>query len=47
MQVVAEMTDKAGLSLPITGAVKELVKEARRIKATSPPNWTGTKVERG
>ena len=47
MQVVAEMTDKAGLSLPVTGAVKELVKEARRIKATSPPNWTGTKAERG
>jgi 3-hydroxyisobutyrate dehydrogenase/2-hydroxy-3-oxopropionate reductase len=46
MQVVAEMTDKAGLSLPITGAVKELVKEARRIKAASPPNWTGRKVER-
>ena len=41
MQVVAEMTDKAGLSLPLTGAVKELVKEARRIKATNPPNWTG------
>jgi 3-hydroxyisobutyrate dehydrogenase len=41
MQVVAEMTDKAGLSLPITGAIKELVKEARRIKATNPPNWTG------
>ena len=41
MQVVAEMTDKAGLSLPVTGAVKELVKEARRIKATNPPNWTG------
>jgi 3-hydroxyisobutyrate dehydrogenase/2-hydroxy-3-oxopropionate reductase len=43
MQVVAEMTDKAGLSLPVTGAVKELVKEARRIKATNPPNWTGSK----
>jgi 3-hydroxyisobutyrate dehydrogenase/2-hydroxy-3-oxopropionate reductase len=41
MQVVTEMTDKAGLSLPITGAIKELVKEARRIKATNPPNWTG------
>ena len=24
MQVVAEMTDKAGLTLPITGAIKEL-----------------------
>ena len=44
MQVVAEMTDKAGLSLPVTGAVKELVKEARRIKATNPPNWTGSKT---
>jgi 3-hydroxyisobutyrate dehydrogenase len=41
MQVVAEMSDNAGLSLPVTGAVKELVKEARRIKATNPPNWTG------
>jgi 3-hydroxyisobutyrate dehydrogenase/2-hydroxy-3-oxopropionate reductase len=41
MQVVAEMTDKAGLSLPITGAIKELVKDARRIKASNPPNWTG------
>jgi 3-hydroxyisobutyrate dehydrogenase/2-hydroxy-3-oxopropionate reductase len=41
MQVVAEMADKAGLSLPITGAIKELVKEARRIKAANPPNWTG------
>jgi 3-hydroxyisobutyrate dehydrogenase-like beta-hydroxyacid dehydrogenase len=41
MQIVADMTDKAGLSLPITGAIKELVKEARRIKASNPPNWTG------
>jgi 3-hydroxyisobutyrate dehydrogenase len=43
MQVVAEMSDKAGLALPITGAIKELVKEARRIKAANPPNWTGSK----
>ncbi|MEA2907686.1 MAG: 3-hydroxyisobutyrate dehydrogenase [Alphaproteobacteria bacterium] len=41
MQVVAEMADRAGLSLPVTGAVKELVKEARRIKASNPPDWTG------
>jgi 3-hydroxyisobutyrate dehydrogenase-like beta-hydroxyacid dehydrogenase len=41
MQIVADMTDKAGLSLPITGAIKELVKEARRIKASNAPNWTG------
>jgi 3-hydroxyisobutyrate dehydrogenase len=41
MQIVSKMTDLAGLSLPITGAIKELVKEGRRIKATNPPNWTG------
>ncbi len=41
MQIVADMTDKAGLALPLTGAIKEVVKEARRIKATNPPNWTG------
>lgn len=40
MQIVTQISDKAGLSLPITGAVKELVKEARRIKATNPPQWT-------
>jgi 3-hydroxyisobutyrate dehydrogenase-like beta-hydroxyacid dehydrogenase len=43
MQIVARMTDKAGLSLPITGAIKELVKDARRIKASNPPAWTGKK----
>jgi 3-hydroxyisobutyrate dehydrogenase/2-hydroxy-3-oxopropionate reductase len=37
------MTDKAGLSLPLTGAIKEVVKEARRVKAANPPNWTGNK----
>ncbi|NIJ09231.1 3-hydroxyisobutyrate dehydrogenase-like beta-hydroxyacid dehydrogenase [Sphingomonas vulcanisoli] len=40
MQIVSAMTDEAGLSLPLTGAVKEMVKEARRIKATNPPGWT-------
>src|SRR5215467_9024152 len=40
MQIVADLTDKAGLSLPITGAIKELVKDARRIKATNAPKWT-------
>jgi 3-hydroxyisobutyrate dehydrogenase len=40
MQIVTQISDKAGLSLPITGAVKELVKEARRVKATNPPQWT-------
>jgi len=43
MQIVADMTDKAGLSLPLAGAIKELVKEARRVKASHPPNWTGNK----
>lgn len=41
MQIVSKMTDQAGLSLPLTGAVKEMVKEARRIKASNPPNWSG------
>jgi len=41
MQIVADMTDRAGLSLPITGAIKELVTAARRIKATNAPKWTG------
>lgn len=42
MQIVGKMTDEAGLALPVTGAVKELVKEARRIKASNPPKWTTT-----
>jgi 3-hydroxyisobutyrate dehydrogenase/2-hydroxy-3-oxopropionate reductase len=41
MQIVARMTDQAGLALPITGAIKELVKDARRVKASNPPPWTG------
>jgi 3-hydroxyisobutyrate dehydrogenase-like beta-hydroxyacid dehydrogenase len=43
MQIVSRMADKAGLSLPIAGAVKELVKEGRRIKYNNPPDWTGKK----
>ena len=43
MQIVADMTDRAGLSLPISGAIKELVKDARRIKATNAPKWTGAR----
>lgn len=42
MQIVLKMSDKAGYSAPITGAVKELVKEARRRKASGDvPKWTG------
>ena len=42
MQCVSKMSDEFGLSLPIMGAVKELTKEARRVKAANPPDWTGT-----
>ena len=43
MQIVIKMADEAGLSLPIAGAIKELVKEGRRIKNSNPPDWTGRK----
>lgn len=42
MQIVSRMADSAGLSMPIAGAIKELVKEGRRIKTTNPPDWIGT-----
>jgi 3-hydroxyisobutyrate dehydrogenase-like beta-hydroxyacid dehydrogenase len=41
MQIVMDMADAAGLSMPLSGAIKEMVKEARRVKATNPPQWTG------
>lgn len=41
MQIVLKMADSAGLSLPIAGAVKELVKDGLRTKRTNPPDWTG------
>lgn len=42
MQIVLKMADKAGFSAPISGAVKELVKEGRRIRASgTEPKWTG------
>lgn len=44
MNIVLNMTDRAGLSLPITGMVRELVKDARKLKATNPPAWTGKKA---
>jgi len=43
MQIVAKMADKAGLSMPIAGAIKELVKDGRRIKQSNPPDWTGAR----
>jgi 3-hydroxyisobutyrate dehydrogenase-like beta-hydroxyacid dehydrogenase len=41
MQIVSKMADKAGLAIPVAGAIKELVKDGRRIKQTNPPDWTG------
>jgi 3-hydroxyisobutyrate dehydrogenase len=45
MQIVIDMADKAGLSLPIAGAIKELVKDGRRIKKENPPDWTGRRAK--
>lgn len=42
MQIVSKMTDRANLGLPLMGAVRELVKEGRKIKQANPPDWTGT-----
>jgi 3-hydroxyisobutyrate dehydrogenase/2-hydroxy-3-oxopropionate reductase len=41
MQIVMDMADRYGLSMPLSGAIKETVKEARRVKASNPPDWTG------
>ena len=41
MQIVMDMADQYGLSMPLSGAIKETVKEARRVKAANPPDWTG------
>ncbi len=41
MQIVMDMADEYGLSMPLSGAIKETVKEARRVKASNPPDWTG------
>jgi 3-hydroxyisobutyrate dehydrogenase len=41
MQIVMKMADLAGLSLPIAGSIKELVKDGLRIKQSNPPDWTG------
>ena len=27
--------------MPVAGAIKELVKDGRRIKQANPPDWTG------
>jgi 3-hydroxyisobutyrate dehydrogenase len=43
MQIVLKIADKAGLSLPVAGNIKELVKDGLRIKQSNPPDWTGRK----
>lgn len=42
MQIVSKMTDRANIGVPLIGAVRELVKEGRKIKQAKPPDWTGT-----
>jgi 3-hydroxyisobutyrate dehydrogenase-like beta-hydroxyacid dehydrogenase len=44
MQIVAKMADQAGLAMPIAGAIRELVKDGRRIKQSNPPDWTGRRT---
>ncbi len=46
-QIVGKMSDNAGLAMPIAGAIKELVKDGRRIKQTNPADWTGRTVSDG
>lgn len=41
MQIVSKIADSVGLSMPVAGAVKELVKDGLRIKQQNPPDWTG------
>jgi 3-hydroxyisobutyrate dehydrogenase len=45
MQIISKMADKVGLSMPIAGAIKELVKDGRRIKLSNPPDWTGSRAK--
>jgi 3-hydroxyisobutyrate dehydrogenase-like beta-hydroxyacid dehydrogenase len=47
MQIVAAIADKANLTLPVAGMVKELVKDGRRVRLTNPPDWMGTRRKGG
>ena len=38
---------RADVGVPLIGAVRELVKEGRKIKQTNPPDWTGTGTDLG
>ncbi len=42
MQIVSKMADKAGLTMPLAGAIKEMVKDGKTLKQSgNAPNWTG------
>ncbi len=41
MQMVEKLSDGENMTLPLAGLIKELVKDGKRIKATTPPDWTG------
>ena len=44
MQIVSKMADQAGITMPIAGAIKELVKTGKTLKQSGEaPNWTGKK----
>ena len=44
MQIVSKMADQAGITMPIAGAIKELVKTEKTLKQSGEaPNWTGKK----
>ena len=41
MQIVSQMADGLGESMPLAGQIREMVKQARRTKAADPPDWSG------
>ena len=42
MQIVSKMADKAGITMPLAGAIKEMVKAGKTLKQSGgAPNWTG------
>lgn len=42
MQIVSKMADNANITMPVAGAIKELVKEGKTLKQSGgAPNWTG------
>ncbi len=42
MQIVSKMADNAGITMPLAGAIKEMVKAGKTLKQSGgAPNWTG------